>query len=104
LARAFRAIFEKRSPEKCLRHNRSRLPLRRRGRDNWEPVATRLSIYEWALRKLRGSSPIVGAILRRVFKTKIRGVLKQRFAAEFDHPKIRLPDEGKHSRNQFSGL
>ncbi len=61
---------------------------------NWEAGRYTIVDLEWALRKLRGSSPIVGGDICGAYSKPKYARFKQRFAAEFDHPKIRLPDEG----------
>ncbi len=61
---------------------------------NWEAGRYTIADLEWALGKLRGSSPIVGGDICGAYSKPKYARFKQRFAAEFDHPKIRLPDEG----------
>jgi arginase family enzyme len=60
---------------------------------NWEAGRFTIVDLEWALRKLRESRQILGGDICGAYSKPKYARLKQRFAAEFDHPKIRLPDE-----------
>jgi hypothetical protein len=62
---------------------------------NWESGRFSLLDLQWALGKLRESSPIIGGDICGAYSRPKYARWKQRFAAEFDHPKIRLPDENK---------
>lgn len=61
---------------------------------NWEAGRYTVIDLEWALGELRGSSTIVGGDICGAYSKPEYARFKQRFAAEFDHPKIRLPGEG----------
>ena len=62
---------------------------------NWESGRFSVSDLQWALGKLRESSRIVGGDICGAYSPPKYARRKQRFAAEFDHPKIRLPDSDK---------
>jgi hypothetical protein len=58
---------------------------------NWEAGRFAIADLEWALRELRQSSQIIGGDLCGAYSPPRYARLKQRFAAEFDHPKLQLP-------------
>ena len=58
---------------------------------NWESGRFNLADVEWALTKLRESSRIIGGDICGAFSSPHYARFKQRFAAEFDHPKLQLP-------------
>ncbi len=60
---------------------------------NWEAGRFTILDLEWALGKLRESSQIIGGDICGAYSKPKYARFKQRFAAEFDHPKIRLPDD-----------
>ena len=60
---------------------------------NWENGRFSIADLEWALGKLRESSQILGGDICGAYSKPEYARFKQRFAAEFDHPKTRLPDE-----------
>jgi arginase family enzyme len=60
---------------------------------NWESGRFSLNDLDWALKKLCESSQIVGGDICGAYSTPEYARFKQRFAAEFDHPKIRLPND-----------
>jgi hypothetical protein len=62
---------------------------------NWESGRFTTADLDWALGKLRESCRIVGGDICGAYSAPKYARRKQRFAAEFDHPKIRLPDEDK---------
>jgi hypothetical protein len=62
---------------------------------NWEAGRFAISDLEWALRKLRESSQLVGGDICGAYSAPVYARFKQRFAAEFDHPKIQLPPTDK---------
>jgi arginase family enzyme len=62
---------------------------------NWESGRFTIADLQWALGKLRESCRIIGGDICGAYSPPKYARWKQRFAAEFDHPKIRLPDEGK---------
>ena len=58
---------------------------------NWESGRFTIVDLEWALKKLRESSQIVGGDICGAYSSPHYARFKQRFAGEFDHPKLRLP-------------
>jgi arginase family enzyme len=58
---------------------------------NWESGRFAIADLQWALTKLRESSQIVGGDICGGYSKPRYARFKQRFAAEFDHPKIHLP-------------
>jgi arginase family enzyme len=58
---------------------------------NWESGRFAITDLDWALRRLRESSGIAGGDICGAYSSPKYARWKQRFAAEFDHPKIRLP-------------
>jgi hypothetical protein len=62
---------------------------------NWESGRFTIADLEWALAKLREFCRIIGGDICGAYSLPKYARWKQRFAAEFDHPKIRLPDDDK---------
>jgi len=62
---------------------------------NWESGRFSVVDLEWALGKLRESCRIIGGDICGAYSPPKYARRKQRFAAEFDHPKIGLPAEDK---------
>jgi len=60
---------------------------------NWESGRFSVADLQWALGKLRESCRIIGGDICGAYSPPKYARRKQRFAAEFDHPEIRLPDE-----------
>jgi hypothetical protein len=58
---------------------------------NWENGRFNVVDLEWALTKLRESSRIISGDICGAYSSPRYARFKQRFAAEFDHPKIQLP-------------
>jgi len=58
---------------------------------NWESGRFNVIDLEWALSRLRGSTKIIGGDICGAFSSPAYARWKQRFAAEFDHPKLQLP-------------
>ena len=58
---------------------------------NWESGRFSIVDLEWALSRLRGSTKISGGDICGAFSPPAYARWKQRFAAEFDHPKVQLP-------------
>jgi arginase family enzyme len=58
---------------------------------NWESGRFTIGDLEWALTKLRESSRIISGDICGGYSLPRYARFKQRFAAEFDHPKIQLP-------------
>ena len=62
---------------------------------NWEAGRFTIADLDWALTKLRESARIIGGDICGAYSQPEYARWKQRFAAEFDHPKIQLPDGDK---------
>ena len=62
---------------------------------NWESGRFSVADLQWALGRLRESCRIVGGDICGAYSPPKYARRKQRFAAEFDHPRIRLPDGDK---------
>jgi hypothetical protein len=62
---------------------------------NWESGRFAIIDLAWALGKLREFCRIIGGDICGAYSPPKYARWKQRFAAEFDHPKIRLPDDDK---------
>jgi arginase family enzyme len=58
---------------------------------NWESGRFCVVDLEWALLCLRGRTKIIGGDICGAFSRPSYARWKQRFAAEFDHPKLQLP-------------
>jgi hypothetical protein len=58
---------------------------------NWEAGRFTVVDLDWALTKLRESARLIGGDICGAYSPPKYARWKQRFAAEFDHPKIRLP-------------
>jgi hypothetical protein len=58
---------------------------------NWESGRFTIADLEWALTKLRESSRIISGDICGSYSFPQYARFKQRFAAEFDHPKIQFP-------------
>jgi hypothetical protein len=58
---------------------------------NWEAGRFTIEDLEWALAKLHESSRIIGGDVCGAYSKPGYARWKQKFAAEFDHPKIQLP-------------
>jgi arginase family enzyme len=59
---------------------------------NWESGRFSVADLQWALGKLHESCRIIGGDICGAYSPPKYARRKQRFAAEFDHPKIRLPE------------
>ncbi len=59
---------------------------------NWENGRFDVSDLVWALEKLRATTRIVGGDICGAYSAPVYARWKQRFAANFDHPKIPEPD------------
>jgi hypothetical protein len=67
---------------------------------NWESGRFTVADLEWALGKLRESSRIIGGDICGAYSPPHYARWKQRFAAEFDRPKLAPPDlEKAHATN-----
>ena len=71
---------------------------------NWENGRFSIADLEWALGKLRESSHILGGDICGAYSKPEYARFKQRFAAEFDHPKIELPSSDQIRAINFKAL
>ena len=71
---------------------------------NWENGRFSIADLEWALGKLRESSQISGGDICGAYSKPEYARFKQRFAAEFDHPKIQLPSSDQIRAINFKTL
>ena len=71
---------------------------------NWEAGRFTIADLEWAVGKLRESSQIIGGDICGAYSQPNYARFKQRFAAEFDHPKLALPNPEKIRRINLAGL
>jgi arginase family enzyme len=71
---------------------------------NWESGRFTVADVEWALGELRESSRIIGGDICGAFSEPSYVRWKQRFAAEFDHPKLARPSADKIRRINFATL
>ena len=71
---------------------------------NWEAGRFTIADLEWALGKLRESAQIIGGDICGAYSPPRYARFKQRFAAEFDHPKTQLPDTGRIHQINFAAL
>jgi hypothetical protein len=62
---------------------------------NWESGRFSIPDLQWALGKLREFCRIIGGDICGAYSPPKYARWKQHFAAEFDHPKIQLPDDDK---------
>jgi arginase family enzyme len=71
---------------------------------NWESGRFTIADLEWALTKLRESSRIISGDICGGYSSPQYARFKQRFAAEFDHPKLARPSSGEIRRTNFPAL
>ena len=71
---------------------------------NWEAGRFTIADLEWAVGKLRESSQIIGGDICGAYSRPNYARFKQRFAAEFDHPKIQLPSSDQIRAINFATL
>ncbi len=71
---------------------------------NWESGQFNVVDLEWALSRLVGSSRIIGGDICGAFSPPAYARWKQRFAAEFDHPKLQLPAADQIDRINSAAL
>jgi hypothetical protein len=71
---------------------------------NWEAGRFTIEDLEWALGKLRESSQIIGGDVCGAYSPPKYARFKQRFAAEFDHPKLELPAAERIREINFAAL
>ena len=71
---------------------------------NWESGRFSIADLEWALKKLREFSRILGGDICGAYSKPTYARRKQRFAAEFDHPKVQLPPSHQIRTINFEAL
>jgi arginase family enzyme len=71
---------------------------------NWESGRFATADLEWALRKLRASSRIVGGDICGAYSPPRYARWKQRFAAEFDRPKLAQPTFERARQTNLAAL
>lgn len=71
---------------------------------NWESGRYTVVDLEWALGRLRGSSRVIGGDICGAYSPPTYARFKQRFAAEFDHPKIQLASSDQIRAINFKAL
>jgi hypothetical protein len=71
---------------------------------NWESGRFTIGDLQWALRKLRESCRIIGGDICGAYSLPRYARFKQRFAAEFDHPKLARPGADKIRKINFAAL
>ena len=71
---------------------------------NWESGRFTVEDLEWALGKLRENTRILAGDICGAYSAPKYARWKQRFASEWDHPKIELPSAGEIRRTNFATL
>ena len=71
---------------------------------NWESGRFTVADLEWALRKLREFTPITGGDICGAYSPPKYARWKQRFAAEFDRPKLAPPNLEKARATNLAAL
>jgi arginase family enzyme len=71
---------------------------------NWESGRFDIADLQWALKRLREACQIVGGDICGAYSPPKYARRKQRFAADFDHPKIPLPPPGQIRALNFAAL
>jgi arginase family enzyme len=71
---------------------------------NWENGRFTIVDLEWALGKLRGQSRIIGGDICGAYSEPKYARWKQRFASEWDHPKLDLPADNEIRKINFTTL
>jgi len=71
---------------------------------NWEAGRFTIADLQWALGKLRDSAQIIGGDICGAYSAPKYARFRQRFAAEFDHPKIQEPDPGRVRQINLAAL
>src|SRR5213075_2726917 len=86
--------------------------LRETWRDQFEKFAAGLrggNVYvtmdlEWALEKLRGRAEIIGGDICGAYSEPKYARWKQKFASNWDHPKLALPNADEIRKTNFATL
>jgi arginase family enzyme len=71
---------------------------------NWESGRFTIADLDWALGKLHASCRVIGGDICGAYSPPHYARRKQRFAAEFDHPKIQLPAADQIRATNFAAL
>jgi hypothetical protein len=71
---------------------------------NWESGRFTITDLEWSLGKLREQSRIIGGDICGAYSEPKYARWKQRFASEWDHPKLNLPAAQEIRRINFAAL
>lgn len=71
---------------------------------NWENGRFTISDLEWALRELRRGSKIIGGDICGAYSPPAYSRWKQRFAAEFDRPRLDPPNFAKARETNLAAL
>jgi len=71
---------------------------------NWESGRFTITDLQWSLGKLREQSRIIGGDICGAYSEPKYARWKQRFASEWDHPKLNLPAADEIRRTNFATL
>ncbi len=71
---------------------------------NWESGRFTITDLEWSLGKLREQSRIIGGDICGAYSTPKYARWKQRFASEWDHPSVALPNPEQIRKTNFAAL
>ena len=71
---------------------------------NWENGRFTVADLEWALGKLRAYAPIVGGDICGAYSEPKYGRWKQKFASNWDHPKLDRPSADQIRKTNFASL
>jgi arginase family enzyme len=71
---------------------------------NWEAGRFTIADLQWALEKLHEFSRVTGGDICGAYSPPSYARFKQRFAAEFDHPKMQLPTADRLREINFAAL
>jgi len=71
---------------------------------NWESGRFDVSDVVWALRTLRSQARIIGGDICGAYSTPVYARWKQRFVANFDHPRMPAPDPAKSRATNLTAL
>jgi hypothetical protein len=71
---------------------------------NWESGRFTIADLQWALGKLQEFSRIIGGDICGAYSPPRYARFKQRFAAQFDHPKLQFPAADQIRRINFAAL
>jgi hypothetical protein len=71
---------------------------------NWESGRFTVADLEWALAKVREHSRIIGGDICGAYSEPKYARWKQRFASEWDHPKLDLPASDAIRKTNFATL